>query len=165
MENRDTSEQHVFRGRKHLLSLRCQRQNCFWFVLDPQPNLPAVLGSEPHRGSCAGVVFGFIASVFRVWRVRRFLFGLTRVSACRGGSHRQPFARHFSPEAAGVEVLPVRPICWTRLGIGEDVLGERPRWACFCVAGRGLGNLRGFCGLLGRLCGVDLPVDGWSSGG
>lgn len=50
------------------------------------------------------------------------------------------------------------------MGIGEDVLGKRPRWSYFCVAGRGLGNLRGFRGLLGRLCGLNPPVDGRRGG-
>lgn len=75
------------------------------------------------------------------------------------------FPPQRQPAGGGGEVLPVRPVCRTRLGIGEDVLGERPRRAYVRVAGRGLGNLRGFRGLLGRLCGVDLPVGGRGGGG
>lgn len=80
-------EQRLFVEEEKILS-SLQDVSAKKSFVDLQPDLPAILGSKPHGGSCAGVVFGFFASVFRVWRVRCFLFGLTRVSACRGRSHR-----------------------------------------------------------------------------
>lgn len=65
------------------------------------------------------------------------------------------------------DLLPVRGVCWTRLGISEDVLSERS-WRSrshFCVAGCWLRNLGGLGGFLSRLCRVNFPIHGGSSGG
>lgn len=65
------------------------------------------------------------------------------------------------------DLLPVRGVCWTRLGISEDVLSERS-WRSrshFCVAGCWLRNLGGLGGFLSGLCRVNFPIHGGSSGG